>query len=206
MRGGTASVHKGVREENRKTPTSPADIDAIAERAANLPKDERRKLTRALGALGQAPGPRGARLGALLTPILARLVEAEKREDAEARHIAKLDAAGQLQASYLIKTLKAGELGLFAAALARLGNYIRRDVREALNSPDRPELLALALAGVGLDRGTFPSVLALVRGLTGGRPGGGARGERRALAAFGPFGPEVTASAFRRASEALASA
>jgi uncharacterized protein (DUF2336 family) len=138
----------------------------------------------------------------LLTPILARLVEIEEGDAAEARHIAKLDAAGQLHASYLLKALKESKLGLFAAALARLGGYARQDVEAAIASPDRPELLALALAGVGLDRGIFPSILGLVRGLADGRPGGGARGARRALGAFGPFGAEVAAAAFRRASEA----
>ena len=138
-------------------------------------------------------------MGALLTPILARLVDGDDAAAAEARHIEKLDSAGRLGVGYLIKALREGQLGLFEAALARLGGYERGDVKAAIASPDRPELLALALAGVGLDRGAFPSLLVSVRGLAAGRPGGGERSARRALGAFGPFKADVAAAAFRRA-------
>ncbi len=145
-------------------------------------------------------------MGALLTPILARLADGDDGAAGETRHIDKLDASGRLGVGYLVKALRDGQLGLFEAALARLGGYDRGDLKAAIASPDRPELLALALAGVGLDRGAFPSVLGFVRGLASGRPGGGERSARRALGAFGPFKPEVTAAAFRRACQSSAEA
>ena len=184
------------------TPPSLAQIDVVADRAAALPKPQRRKLARALAALGRDPGRSSARLSALLTPIQVRLAQIEDGDDAEARHVAKLDAAGQLRTGYLVRALREGKLGLFAAALSRLGGFARQDVDLAIESPDRPELLAMALAGAGLDRGAFPTALTMVRSLSGGRPGGGERGARRALDAFGPFEAAVYAAAFRKACEA----
>ncbi|MHB8530105.1 MAG: DUF2336 domain-containing protein [Caulobacteraceae bacterium] len=182
------------------TPTPAADIDAVVNLAARLPAAERERLADALGELSAGEAARRPAMAAVADRIRARLAEDDARQAAESRLLAKLDAAGQLRPSYLVKTLKDGRLGLFEAALARLGGYERRDVKAAVTSPDRPELLALALAGIGMDRSAFPSILALARGLADGRPGGGERGARRALGAFGPFAREVAATAFRNAS------
>ena len=61
--------------------------------------------------------------------------------------------------------------GLFTAALATLGDFPFDTVRRAVHS-DRAEYLALACAAVGIDRSVFPSLLALVRDLNYGLPGG----------------------------------
>src|SRR5690606_38728080 len=124
------------------------------------------------------------------------------REEMERRLIAKLDSAGQLRPGYLLRALRERRLNLFAGSLAKLGRYEPEDVRKALDS-DRPELLALACAGVGIDRSVFPTLLELVRSLNGARPGGGAEGARRALGAFGPFPDDVAAMAFRQTIQAV---
>jgi len=117
----------------------------------------------------------------------------------EIKLVDKLSRAGQLQPGYLVRVLRDHELGLFEAALARLGGFTAAEVRQAVTDPERPELLALALASIGLDRGAFPTILDMVRQCTDGLPGGGAEGGRRALSAFGPFTPQIAASAFRKA-------
>lgn len=122
---------------------------------------------------------------------------------AELKLVTKLAAAGQLKPGYLLKTLKEHQLGLFEAALAKLGSFRVEDVHRAVTSQDRPELMALACAAVGIDRGAFPTILELVRQCNGGLPGGGAEGARRAVTAFGPFAPDVAASAFRQAIAAV---
>lgn len=126
-----------------------------------------------------------------------------EREQMEGRLIGKLHDAGQLRPGYLLRALREKKLSLFEAALARLGGFELEHVHRAVCSSDRPELLALACAAVGIDRSVFPTVLQLVRSLNGGRPGGGAEGGRRALGAFGPFAPEVSATAFRRAASGV---
>ncbi|MFI4973283.1 MAG: DUF2336 domain-containing protein [Caulobacterales bacterium] len=124
------------------------------------------------------------------------------REESEKRIIDKLAAAGQLKTSYLLRALRDHDLGLFEAALAKLGDFKREDVRRA-SAGDRPELLALACAAVGIDRSAFPTVLELVRQANNGQPGGGPEGARRALSAFGPFAPDIAAMAFRQAIAAV---
>jgi hypothetical protein len=52
---------------------------------------------------------------------------------------------------------------------------------------------------VGIDRSVFPTILELVRQSNDGLPGGGSEGARRAASAFGPFSPDIAASAFRQA-------
>ena len=111
----------------------------------------------------------------------------------------KLAAAGQLKAGYLLRVLKERQLGLFEAALAKLGGFRVEDIHRAVMSPDRPELIALALAAIGIDRSVFPTILELVRGCNDGFPGGGTEGARRAASAFGPFSADIAASAFRQA-------
>ncbi len=118
---------------------------------------------------------------------------------AEAKLVDKLARAGQLKPGYLVRVLKEHQLGLFEAALARLGGFTEGDMRRAVTDPDRPELLALALASVGMDRSVFPTILEMVRQCTDGLPGGGAEGGRRAASAFGPFSADIAASAFRQA-------
>ncbi len=118
---------------------------------------------------------------------------------AEIKLVEKLASAGQLKAGYLLRVLKEHQLGLFEAALATLGGFRADDIRKAVASGDRPELLALACAAVGIDRSAFPSILEMVRQCNDGLPGGGPEGARRAVAAFGPFSAEIAASAFRQA-------
>ena len=111
----------------------------------------------------------------------------------------KLAAAGQLKPGYLVRVLKERQLGLFEAALAKLGNFRVEEIHRAVTSPDRPELVALALAAIGIDRSVFPTILEMVRQCNDGLPGGGTEGARRASSAFGPFSAEIAASAFRQA-------
>lgn len=123
----------------------------------------------------------------------------ELPEDAkpEDRLVDKLERAGQLRLGSLLETLRDGQLEVFAAALARLGGFTPAEVQAAIDS-DRPELLALACASVGLDQQAFPTILDGVRALNEGRPGGGDEAARRASGAFAPFEPAVAARAFRR--------
>lgn len=127
--------------------------------------------------------------------VLARDGE---REVMEQRLIEKLHSAGQLRPGYLVRALQEGRLSLFTIALATLGRFETDHVRRVIDS-DRPELLGLACAAVGIDRSVFPSILDMTRGLNGGRPGGGMDGARRAIDAFGPVTPQVAATAFREA-------
>jgi uncharacterized protein (DUF2336 family) len=118
---------------------------------------------------------------------------------AESKLVAKLAASGRLSAGYLVRALRDHQLGVFEAALAKIGGFTLAETHQAVADPERPELLALALAAVGVDRSAFPSILEMVRQCTDGLPGGGAEGARRALSAFGPFSADVAARAFRNA-------
>jgi uncharacterized protein (DUF2336 family) len=120
------------------------------------------------------------------------------REEMERRLIEKLHGAGQLRSGYLLRALREHRLSLFEAALAKLGGYTLDQVRMATNC-DRPELMALACASIGVDKSAFATILALVRELNGGRPGGGLDGARQANYAFGPHHKSVAATAFRHA-------
>ncbi len=131
--------------------------------------------------------------------ILARDGE---RESMEQRLIDKLHDAGQLRPGYLVRVLQEGRLSLFRTALATLGHFDTDHVQRVIDS-DRPELLGLACAAVGIDRSVFPTILDLIRQLNGGRPGGGADGAKRAIGAFGPVSAEVAAAAFRQAASSL---
>ena len=126
----------------------------------------------------------------------------DEREEMERRLIAKLEAAGQLRPTYLLRTLREGKLNLFIAGLCALGSLDPDEVRRAINS-DQPELLGLACAAVGIDRSVFPALLNLVRDLNGGRPGGGAEGARRATGAFAAISPAVAAASFRQGVRAV---
>jgi len=123
-----------------------------------------------------------------------------EREEMERRLIDKLHAAGQLRPGYLVRALREGRLSLFSAALARLGRFDADQIRRAIDC-DRPELLALACAAVGIDRSVFPTILGMVRQLNGGRPAAGQDGPRPG-ATFGPVAPvapQLAGAAFRQA-------
>ncbi|WP_370867951.1 DUF2336 domain-containing protein [Phenylobacterium sp.] len=150
-------------------------------------------------ALGQAVGE--AHAGAPgVEPTTDAIVwqQDDEREAMERQLIVKLVAAGQLRPGYLLRALREGKLSLFVGALATLGDFPPDMVRQAMDG-DQPEHLALACAAVNIDKSAFPTILELVRSLNGGKPGGGAEGARRAMAAFGPFAPDLAAMAFRRA-------
>ncbi len=115
----------------------------------------------------------------------------------EEQLVDKLEQAGELRLGYLVEALRDGHLPQFIAALAKLGGFTPADIRAAVSS-ERPELLALACASVGIDQRVFPTLLAGVRALNGGKPGGGDEGARRAEGAFAPFAPAMAARAFRR--------
>lgn len=142
----------------------------------------------------------------LITPpsseAVPRMTREGEREIMEQRLIDKLYSAGQLRPGYLVRALREGRLGLFAGALAILGRFDAAHVQATIDS-DRPELLALACAAVGIDRSVFPDILEMTRQLNNGRPGGGVEGARKASVAFAPVSPEVAASAFRQAARSL---
>lgn len=142
----------------------------------------------------------------LITPpsseAVPRMTREGEREIMEQRLIDKLYSAGQLRPGYLVRALREGRLGLFTGALAILGRFEAAHVRATIDS-DRPELLALACAAVGIDRSVFPDILEMTRQLNDGRPGGGVEGARKASVAFAPVSPEVAASAFRQAARSL---
>jgi uncharacterized protein (DUF2336 family) len=142
----------------------------------------------------------------LITPpsseAVPRMTREGEREVMEQRLIDKLYAAGQLRPGYLVRALREGRLGLFTGALAMLGRFDTAHVRATIDS-DRPELLALACAAVGIDRSVFPDILEMTRQLNDGRPGGGSEGARKASVAFAPVSQEVAASAFRQAARSL---
>jgi uncharacterized protein (DUF2336 family) len=139
-----------------------------------------------------APGPQ--------TPdVTARDGE---REAMEQKLVEKLHGAGQLRTGYLVRALQEGRLSLFIHALTILGRFEPDQVRRVIDS-ERPELLGLACAAVGIDRSVFPSILEMIRGLNGGRPGGGMDGARRAIGAFGPVSAQVAGAAFRQAAQSV---
>lgn len=153
-----------------------------------------RMLAEAVGeAHGGAPKPGR-------TPIVT--ARDGEREEMERRLIEKLHGAGQLRPGYLVRALREGRLTLFTTALAMLGRFDGEQVQRAIDS-DRPELLGLACAAVGIDRSVFPTILELVRELNGGKPGGGNESARRAAGAFAPVSPSVAGQAFRQAARAL---
>ncbi|HEX2559745.1 DUF2336 domain-containing protein, partial [Phenylobacterium sp.] len=118
----------------------------------------------------------------------------------EGQLVGKLAAAGQLKPGYLMRALREGKLPRFISALAMLGDFDLDDVHRAIAS-DRPELLAMACAAVGIDRSAFPTVLGMVWKLNGGRPGGGGDA-RAATAALPAYTPATAAAAFREALQA----
>lgn len=124
------------------------------------------------------------------------------RQEMETRLIAKLQAAGQLRPGFLLKALREGKLYLFELALAALAHLRTAEVRAAMAS-DRPELLALAAAAVGIDRSVFPTILSLVRALNEGRPTGREESLREINAAFSQKSPRDAIAAFQQGVEPL---
>lgn len=92
------------------------------------------------------------------------------RDEMERRLVAKLQAAGQLRAGYLIRAVRERRLGLFVHALATLGGFSVAEVREALAARS-PEALFYACASVGVDRAVYPALLVEIRLLNDGFPG-----------------------------------
>lgn len=92
------------------------------------------------------------------------------RDEMERRLVAKLQAAGQLRAGYLIRSVRERRLGLFVHALATLGGFPVEHVREAMKAKT-PEALFYACAAVGVDRAVYPALLTEIRLLNDGLPG-----------------------------------
>lgn len=122
----------------------------------------------------------------------------EERERIDSRLIAKLHDSGQLRPGYLLRALRDGKLSLFEQGLAALLGSDADAVRAAIRS-DRPELLALACAGVGVDRSVYPTIVTELRKLTGGFPRTGVESARRVAAAFTHTDPHGARQAFAHA-------
>jgi uncharacterized protein (DUF2336 family) len=120
---------------------------------------------------------------------------AEQR-DMERRLIGKLHMAGQLKPGYLLRALREKKLSLFEAALCALGDYPPAKVRVAMDD-EQSGALALACAGVGVDRSAFITILGLVRELNNNRPSGDAVRARHVFDAFGPERAHLAAAQFR---------
>jgi uncharacterized protein (DUF2336 family) len=148
-------------------------------------------------ALAEAVGEAHARPGQPAAPAPIDTGSGDAAE-MERRLIGKLHAAGQLRPSYLLRALRERKLSLFSVALATLGDFTLPEVQRAL-ACERPEVLALACAAVGVDKSAFGSVLTLVRELNHGRPGGDVSRVRRAFEAFGPDRMSEAGAAFRKA-------
>ena len=134
-------------------------------------------------------------------PVMLERVE--ERAATERRLVEKLDAAGQLRPGYLLRALREHKLSLFEAGLSRLAKVREQDLNTALGS-DRPEILALACVAAGIDRSVFPTLLARVRELNRGLPGGGPEGDTRATGVFNSMGVDDAAIAFSRMVQVIA--
>lgn len=122
----------------------------------------------------------------------------DDQELADQRLIAKLHSAGQLRSSYLLRALREQRISLFRAALAALGGYTLAEVKRATEL-ERTDLLALACAGIGIDRSAYGTILSLVRAANGGKPTGDMQRARRAFDAFRPDQAHLAAATFRKA-------
>ena len=119
-----------------------------------------------------------------------------EQQDMERRLIGKLHLAGQLKPGYLLRALRERKLSLFEAALCALGDYNHLLVRAAMEA-DQSDALALACAGVGVDRSAFMTMLGLVRDLNGAMPRGDLDRARRVFDTFGPDRAKFAAAEFR---------
>ena len=128
---------------------------------------------------------------------------AERRQrEMEWRLIAKLEQAGQLRPGYLLRSLREGRGSLFEAALSVLGAYDADDIRYIIEA-NRADLLALACAGIGIDRSVFPTVLGLVQELNLGRPVAGAPAVDARIGEAFKLDPAAAAQAFREGARAI---
>jgi len=147
-------------------------------------------------AIAEAVGEARVRTKAASSEISALTAE---QQEMERRLISKLHLAGQLKPSYLLRALRERKPSLFEAALCALGDYSHDAVKAAMNS-EQADGLALACAGVGVDRSAFMTMLGLVRDLNGARPGGDLNRARRVFDTFGPDRSAFAAAGFRKIS------
>ena len=87
-------------------------------------------------------------------------------------------------------------------SLATLGDLPLEAVHRAACAA-QPDMLALACAAVGLDRGAFSTLLGLVRELNRGKPGGDPDRARRVFDAFGGDQQDKAKAAFAKAAHAV---
>ncbi len=127
----------------------------------------------------------------------SRRLEETDEERRDRQLVAKLDMSGQLRPSYLLKALKERRLSLFIAALAALGRFETPAVRKAANGKTATPL-AMACASVEVDRVVFPDLLALVREINNGLPGGTVADDRRAFEIFAKTSSKSASSLFRK--------
>lgn len=95
----------------------------------------------------------------------------------EHRLVEKLHAAGQLRPGYLVRALREGRVGLFAAALGTLGGRSGAEVRAALHASSPGRLLEMC-EQVGVDRSALPAIVEMVRDLDAAPGGEPLRGPR----------------------------
>lgn len=120
------------------------------------------------------------------------LEDTPEREEMERRLVAKLQAAGQLKPSILIRAAREKRYSLVIHSLSALGGFTVKQVQQALNS-STPEAFYYACASVGIDRAVFPTLLAEVRKLNRGLPGD----QGQAIWQRGALSPASAARAFR---------
>ncbi len=122
------------------------------------------RLAEAVDTAVMTTGPRAP------APVVTGEPSVTDREEMERRLVAKLQAAGQLRAGFLIRAVREKRLSLFEHGIAALGGFPVGYVRAAILRPS-PDALFLACAAVGIDRAVFPAILEEIRALTAGWPG-----------------------------------
>ena len=105
-----------------------------------------------------------------ITPIETALSERDQRDESERRLVAKLQAAGQLRAGFLIRAIREKRLSLFEHGLATLAGFPVVQVRRAIVRQNS-EALFYACAAVGIDKAVFPAIVDEIRKLSDGWPG-----------------------------------
>lgn len=106
----------------------------------------------------------------VIAPIPAPVSEPDQRDESERRLVAKLQAAGQLRAGFLIRAIREKRLSLFEHGLATLAGFPVAQVRAAITRPNS-EALFYACAAVGIDKAVFPAIVDEIRKLSDGWPG-----------------------------------
>lgn len=105
----------------------------------------------------------------------AAVVDAD-RDEMDRRLVAKLQAAGQLRAGFLVRTVREKKLSQFVYALATLGGYPVEQVRAAMKARTA-EALYYACLSVGVDRAAFPPLVTEIRIQNAGLPDQGGDGK-----------------------------